>query len=423
MNSPTGTFIEIEPKYSLRPYQKTAVDALLQELGDSGKVLLHAPTGSGKTRMGMAVVSAHMRRKDPTMVLWLAPTQELIEQAAEAFHICWTSHGDIYAVAIQWHGGGEKYSHGMGLKRNTMLVAGLQMAVQSTSALTECLQLLQNKVSLIVFDEAHQSPAPTYCELLESILGANQNSCMLLGLSATPGRADDEETRILSEIYGGNKVGIAGSENPIDFLVSEGYLAHANFVFHPADHGAAPTPHPGIGDEYSLLDLHTLGGIEARNRQIVEIVGGLFDNEHKRVLVFTPSVKSALDCVRICKDERDIEYANALYGNMPDDRRKHIVGNYRASTVEINQPQVIFNCNVLTAGVDVPQTNAVVIGKPTKSDVQIQQMIGRAVRGPESGGHKEAYIHIISDDSFTEFIGLAKLYSTWEKLWEPEASS
>lgn len=423
MNSPTGTFLEIEPNYSLRPYQKTAVDAVLQELHKSGKVLLHAPTGAGKTRMGMAVVTAHMRRKNPTMVLWLAPTQELVEQAAEAFHTAWTSHGDIYAVVIQWHGGGEKYSHGMGLKRNTMLVASLQMAVQSTTALKECLQLLQNKVSLIVFDEAHQSPAPTYRELLERIMETDQTDCLLLGLSATPGRADEGETKELSEMYGGHKVNIAGSENPIKFLVSNGYLANANFVLHPTDYGVAPNPRPDISDDYSLSDLHTLGDIDARNRQIVEIVAGLFADGHKRVLVFTPSVSSALDCARICKEDTDIEYANAVYGDLPTNQRKHIIGNYRALTDDINQPQVIFNFNVLTAGVDVPQTSAVIIGKPTKSDVRIQQMIGRAVRGPKSGGNKEAYIHIITDEKFTEFIDLAKLYSTWEKLWEPEESS
>ena len=427
MQSPVETFVEIEPTYSLRPYQKTAVDAVLQELHNSGRVLLHAPTGAGKTRMGMSVVSAHMRRKDPTMVLWLAPTKELVEQAAEAFQIAWTSHGDIYAVVIQWRGDGEKYSHGMGLKRNTMLVAGIQMAVQSTSALEECLQLLQNKVSLIVFDEAHQSPALTYSQLLERIMGTDQTDCLLLGLSATPGRVDEGETKELSEMYGGRKVNIAESKNPIKFLVSNGYLAKANFVLHPAIYGAVygavPNSRSDNSDDYSPSDLDTLGDIDARNTQIVDIVTKLFDDNHKRVLVFTPSVSSAEKCARICREEKDFEYANAVYGTMSPDQRNHIIGNYRAPITDIQQPQVIFNVNVLTAGVDVPKTSAVVIGKPTKSDVRIQQMIGRAVRGPKSGGNAEAYIHIITDKSFKKFVDLAKLYSTWDDLWEPEASS
>ena len=79
------TFVEVQPKYSLRHYQREAVVEAWREVKSSGRALLHAPTGSGKTRMAMSIVSMHLRERGPTMVLWLAPTSELVIQAAEAF--------------------------------------------------------------------------------------------------------------------------------------------------------------------------------------------------------------------------------------------------------------------------------------------------------------------------------------------------
>ena len=189
------TFVEVQPEYSLRHYQREAVVRAWRELKKHRRVLLHAPTGSGKTRMAMSMVSMHLRERGPTMVLWLAPTSELIMQAAQAFQDAWRHHGDSVAAVIQWWGEGERLSHSMALKRNTVLVAGVHMAVQSTDANPEGLQLLRDKATLIVFDEAHQSVAPTYRGLVEGVLNAAESDCLLLGLSATPGAPTQPKRR------------------------------------------------------------------------------------------------------------------------------------------------------------------------------------------------------------------------------------
>ena len=420
MDSQIKTFDEIEPNYALRPYQKKAVNEVLCELRSNDRVLLHAPTGAGKTRMAMSVISMHFREHGPTMVLWLAPTAELVEQAAGAFRDAWACHGDIRAAVIQWRGDAEGFSHGMGLNRNTMLAASLQMAVQTTEAFAESLELLQEKVSLIVFDEAHQSIAPTYRNLVEKIVDAQGRRRLLLGLSATPGRGFDEETKELSEMYDGRKVPIARGQNPIKFLVSKRYLARAIFTLHDVNYRSEPLPNVDA-EEYTKEELNGLGEIDARNQQIVDIVISLFNQGHKRVLGFTPSVKSAQQCAKMCRAS-GYEYSNAVHGKMDSRERGHILATYRMNTTSIHSSQVIFNCNVLTAGVDVPQTSAVVIGKPTKSDVRLQQMVGRALRGPESRGNENAYIHILKDETFVEFVDLIRLFSQWDHLWEPEFS-
>ena len=410
-----STFVEVEPQHSLRHYQREAVVAAWRDLEKHGRVLLHAPTGSGKTRMAMSIASMHLRQHGPTMVLWLAPTSELIGQAASAFEDAWEHHGDAVAVVIQWWGEGESFSHSMSLKRNTMLVAGLQMAVQSADRTADSLRVLRDKATLIVFDEAHQSVAPTYRTLVEDILNAPDRDCCLLGLSATPGRVEPPETKALATMYGDRKISVAPGRNPVKFLVAEGYLAEANVQIRRFP--GSPAPADVGGEEYSESALQELGAIRARNEAIIALVQELMDAGHLRIMVFTPSVSSAQACANAMQPL--VPHSHAIVGQMRQASRNHILATFRIPTEEHPHPQVIFNCRVLTAGVDLPLTSAVVIGKPTKSHVLLQQMIGRGLRGPKSGGTDAADIWILADESYEHFGNIAEMFAHWDDLWDP----
>lgn len=246
----------------------------------------------------------------------------------------------------------------------------------------------------------------------------NDESKLLLGLSATPGRACPEEARQLATMYGNHKVGVSPPDsNPIHFLVEKEYLAHAHFRrLNFSD--ALTLPAVSSEEEYSEDTLRTLGEIDDRNQMIIQTVTSLFNSHHLRIMVFTPSVGSAKYCAERMR-QTGFDYAYAVHGGLPHADRNHILDNYRARIAQIPHPQVIFNCRVLTAGVDLPQTSAVVIGKPTKSAVLLQQMIGRALRGPKSGGTSEADIVLIVDDSFEDFARLSDMFSQWDNLWEP----
>lgn len=388
---------------------------MLSTLENHERVLLHAPTGAGKTRMAMSVVSMHLRQNAPTMVLWLAPTKELVEQAAKAFRVAWEFQGDVDAVVIQWRGGGERFAHGTTIRRNTVLIAGLQMAGQSISASQWIEQSLLDRVSLVVFDEAHHSVAPSFRNLVEGILaGAGVANRGLLGLSATPGRANPDETGALVEMYEGRKVSIGGGGNPVRYLVDKGYLARAVVETHEFSGSPAPDEQ---GAEYSAPALAELGEDAERNEQIIGLVQRLFDEGHKRVIAFTPSIASAEECAAAMQSH-GYSYVHAVSGRTPAETRDHYTRNFQKSVSSIPEPQALFNCNVLTAGFDAPEISAAVIGQPTKSAVRLQQMVGRALRGPKSGGTEEAVIHMIVDESYSEFADLADMFCQWESLWD-----
>ena len=65
--------------------------------------------------------------------------------------------------------------------------------------------------------------------------------------------------------------------------------------------------------------------------------------------------------------------------------------------------QVLVNVNILTEGVDLPQTKTVFLARPTVSTILMTQMIGRALRGEAAGGTPDA--HIVSFvDNWNEHI-------------------
>src|SRR5262249_26519858 len=117
----------IRPDYPLFDHQRRAGRAVYCHITGSRppRVLLHMPTGAGKTRTAMHVISLFLRHRalDDEVVIWLAHTEELCEQAAEEFSTAWKSIGDRHVELFRHFG-----PHRVELDdiRRGFLVAGLQ---------------------------------------------------------------------------------------------------------------------------------------------------------------------------------------------------------------------------------------------------------------------------------------------------------
>lgn len=95
----------INPIYALFAHQRLAARRVLARLmHEPHRVMLHMPTGSGKTRTAMSVISDVLNQEEPTLVVWLAHSEELCEQAVEEFQKAWASRG-VRPVEVQrWWG-------------------------------------------------------------------------------------------------------------------------------------------------------------------------------------------------------------------------------------------------------------------------------------------------------------------------------
>ena len=151
---PFSTALAIEP----RPYQEDALTAWLAQ-GSAGVVVL--PTGAGKTFVAaMAIVETGL------WTLAVVPTIDLLQQWRTALATALSLNIDD----IGTFGGGEKE-----LKPITIITYD--------SAALYPREL--SRFGLLIFDECHHLPAPTYRLIAESAF-----TPLRLGLSATPERSD-----------------------------------------------------------------------------------------------------------------------------------------------------------------------------------------------------------------------------------------
>ena len=89
--------VKVSPNYPLFDHQivacRKAVDLL--SAPERPRVLLHMPTGAGKTRTAMNLIAHFIRQKmsKNEVIVWLAHSEELCEQAAEEFEKSWAALG------------------------------------------------------------------------------------------------------------------------------------------------------------------------------------------------------------------------------------------------------------------------------------------------------------------------------------------
>src|SRR3546814_17636804 len=188
------------------------------------RVLLHMPTGAGKTRTAMHIVCEHLRRHGPTLVSWLAGSPELLEQAAEEFERAWASLGDRSVSLFRSWG---NQNPNLTEARDGLLVGGFQKLFALNGRDPNRILALGDRTTLTVVDEAHQAIAPTYRAIIES-LATKHHEGRLLGLTATPGRtwAEVDGDARLYAFFGGQKVtlAVAGYAAAVEHWKGGGYF-------------------------------------------------------------------------------------------------------------------------------------------------------------------------------------------------------
>jgi len=86
----TPSVVDVSPVFALFPHQARALRKVESYLAqEPRRALLHMPTGSGKTRTAMNVVANYLRERDKGVVVWLAHSEELCEQAWDEFRKAW----------------------------------------------------------------------------------------------------------------------------------------------------------------------------------------------------------------------------------------------------------------------------------------------------------------------------------------------
>ena len=395
-------------------YQAEVWNDIKKEISyPSGKVIVQLPTGAGKTKIAMEVITDFFNDNQNSTIVWLAESSELLEQAINEFKKIWASRGKT-SVSINrvWH----KNDVVQDLKTPRLIVAGLS----KLNSFFKKNGKLQS--DLIVFDEAHHAVAETYAETQYNLEIPGRTK--VIGLTATPGRKNIEETEELANIFNDNKpIKIKTHDqhlSPIRFLQKEGILSKIRvggdriIKIPEIEHMFTDKEIKSLmtASNYDNLDVvKKIGQSHIRNKIIFEKLSELL-KEGRQIIYFGTSVEQAkLMYMLLINFGFKVGF---VYGDMSPTYRPEVIKKFQNK--EIN---CLLNFNVLVAGFDSPSIDTVVIGRLTKSANTLFQMIGRGMRGPKvEEGTELCDVYHIQDGFMSRFQNFDQLYELYDAYYE-----
>ena len=413
--------------YELLDYQYYIKQRVLNNLNSDHlleRMLVHMPTGTGKTKTTMHIITNYINFtiKKQGIVIWIAHTTELLQQAYDTFESVWKHLGDGKINAYKlW---GTKTIENINQPLNGIVFCGLSKLISIADSKPELYERLKKDCRLIVFDEAHKAAARQTQKVIEDLMRMPEGyeNRALIGLTATPGRTteDSYDNNLLTNMFGNKLIYIDSNIlNQINLgrLKALNTVAETNIIKYFQERRILAKMKPQkltYKMEFSEKDIKTLSGalrdmgfddkeytdeqlkVLARNKErnlaIMSQLRQLYLDK-KPTIVFACSVDHAKMLAAMLTLEG---IPNSLVlGNMEPMDRKHAIDLFkdRKSGVDI-----IINYEVLTTGFDSKNIKCVFITRPTKSIVLYSQMLGRGLRGPMMGGNEECDLIDIDDN-------------------------
>ncbi len=420
-------FVPLSPLEAFQEeLRKQALDVLSSPAG-TNRGILSLPTGAGKTRTAVeSLVSWKLSQKDCPIILWIAQSEELCEQAVQSFREVWIDLGhrperirSNLTIARFWGS-----SSVPAPEETDVIVASIQKlhatVRDETSENRSALTSVGEQLGVVVVDEAHRIDAPSYSDVLGflgvDISPSSRSTVPLLGLTATPYRSDDEGSRRLARMFHGRLLRSEPLGNdPISTLRSRGVLSNAEheLLRHDApefvmDRNRKFVEHFEQFNEFHSGFLQEIGESEKRNRALFERIKQIPENSP--TLFFGCTVEHAEAMSVLLR--RAGRTAEVITGQTRSATRRALIEEFRAGNIS-----VLCNYGVLTTGFDAPRVETVVIGRPTLSRVLYEQMIGRGMRGPRFGGTRTCTVIDVQDN--IRFRG-ELAYNRYAQYWSRE---
>lgn len=369
------------------------------------RIIVHMPTGTGKTRTTIEVISDFIRNQEgdrPSLIIWMAHSDELCEQAVQTFQKIWNRLGSETASIYRLWGGRD--GEDLETDKPVFVVTSFQSCYSAMKSgdneRFRKILSVRRRCDLLIVDEAHMSTAPTFNDAINFL--CNERT-QLIGLTATPGRhhvgGDVTETKKLAKFYNNNKItiddNVTEGVNPIEYLQGRGILSKVERTRLDSGIDIALSAH-SVSAISNFLDiprevLTELGKSAKRTTKIAAATLMLSLDQNKQTLVFCPSKENATD-LSLLLQERKCD-ARAITSDTPMLARRNWIEEFKTGNI-----RVLTNFGVLSTGFDAPNIEAVIVARPTISVVLYSQMVGRGLRGAFVGGSEDCILVDVIDN-------------------------
>lgn len=333
-----------------RPYQLQAIEGVFEQWKDNQSTLIVCPTGCGKTTIFTEIAR---RRKDHGRVMILVHREELLKQAKDRMEMQAGIRCDVEM-------GSQRAPQGL-FNISDAVVATVQSMYSGNGGSGRMAHFKPVQFSTLICDEAHHYISPAYKKVIDYF--RNNPTLKVLGVTATPDRADEEA---LGQVF----ESVAHDYEILD-AIHDGWLV-------PVDQRMVEVQGLDFSNMRTQLgDLNSRDLAEVMERE--EVLQGVASAsieiiKDKRTIAFTASVAHAEMLSNIFNRHRQ-GMSEWICGKTPRDVRAHKLQQFKAGEI-----QVMVNCGVLTEGFDCPEVECIIQARPTKSRSLYAQIIGRSLR-------------------------------------------
>lgn len=333
-------------KIILRPYQENFIDNIRKQFANHVKrVVGVAPCGAGKTIMTGWMIRESLRRGKRS--IFFVHRKELIRQTSETFTALEIPHGIITSDYPM------------------QLDSPVQIA--SVQTLARRLDKIPTP-DFLVCDECHHILANTYKKIVGTFPEA-----FLLGVTATPER--------------GNGDTLHGSfDTMVDPLTVNELIQLGNltpFKYFAVDSGVDLK---NVRTKFGEFNNHDLEAAMDSKKINVSLVENYLDKaDGCSAICYCVNVRHSLDVAQAFRDANIT--ACHCDGETPAHDRDAIVEDFRAGRIK-----VLCNAELFGEGFDVPNCQAVILARPTKSLPLFIQQSMRALRPDPNDPNKVAVI-------------------------------
>lgn len=393
-----------------RSYQHEAIRRLAEAFAaNKRRALLVMATGTGKTRVAMALIDVFLRAQQAQNVLFLADRDALVDQTLTDGFKAHLPHEPRHRI----------YTHQIDKDKR------LFVATEQTMALCYS-KFNPGFFDLIIFDEAHRSLFKRFTEVIEYF------DARMIGLTATPANFLDRDTFRL----------FACDSNVPTFLydypqaVKEGFLvdfslyqAHTSFQrsgikgVNLGEEDRNALAEQGI-DADSLDYEGTEIEVEVSNkdtlrRQWEEVMETCLKDQSGQLpgktIVFAMTKKHAHRIAEVFEEMYPQHVSLAQVITSTTERVRD--GSYGDGLItkfkKNNLPRIAISVDMLDTGIDAPEVVNLVFMKPVQSRIKLWQMIGRGTRNHQAC----KYLDRLPEGKKTEF----KIIDFWQNDFNKKA--
>jgi len=337
--------IEVRPY----PYQQTMLESLAAERNVHGhhRNLIIAATGTGKTIVAGLDYQDLLRARGTNLnILFVAHRKEILQQSQRVFRqiLMDGTFGELFVGGER----PERWKH-VFASIQSLNVYGVE-------------HIDPEHFDVVVIDEFHHAEAKTYRRLLDHLKPQE-----LLGLTATPERADGVDVKI--DFFGGRAAAELRLWDALeaDILVPFHYFGISDDV----DLTSVEWKRGGYTDA-GLDAVYT--GNDARTAKILSTLADKVTDVHQmRAIGFCVSVAHAAYMTNMFNEAHIT--STFVTGSTPWTERQESIRQLRTGEISC-----IFAVDVFNEGLDIPQVDTILMLRPTQSATVFLQQLGRGLR-------------------------------------------